>query len=290
MFGIFSFAIWNDSKQLSYINENGEIIVKFNNLEGTHYIVGSQSASERYGFEIFTENAILKANIYDGTTGNLITQLSMHFDLRIDRYYTISFSYSDGIYSLHYVIEPLHDEYAEEEKKIFRSSGLIDLQDIHALVLGVQFASYQRYKFDGEMDMLRTSLYDMEGHVWNGASLLDRIYTLEKEPSNSSIFDVTFDQISDILVTSTESTNIIDQDLFTITDNTLTITGVYNGLSKRVNVPSEFYTQKVTEIGNFAFSNSNTFDSYASTEPALRNWAAFVMSKLIFSIIIRKNY
>ena len=47
-------------------------------------------------------------------------------------------------------------------------------------------------------------------------------------------------------------------------NNTLTITGVYNGLSKRVNVPSEFYTQKVTEIGNFAFSNSMVESIYVS--------------------------
>ena len=47
-------------------------------------------------------------------------------------------------------------------------------------------------------------------------------------------------------------------------NNTLTITGVYNGLSKRVNVPSEFYTQKVTEIGYRAFSNSMVESIYVS--------------------------
>lgn len=47
-------------------------------------------------------------------------------------------------------------------------------------------------------------------------------------------------------------------------NNTLTITGVYNGLSKRVNVPSEFYTQKVTEIGYRAFSNSMVDSIYVS--------------------------
>ena len=196
--------------------------VKFSNLEGIHYVVGSPSASNRYSFEIFADGPILKANLYDGNRGTLITQIAMHFHLRANRYYNIHLSYEDEVYTFRYIMEPEAGEYAEEETHTFASIRTVKLSTENPLILGAQYTTSPRYKLRGEIDLAKTILFDagIADDPWVGACLLEEVFTTSSNPQNDLVYDPDLYQILSTYVTSTESTYIINEDIFPVENNT----------------------------------------------------------------------
>ena len=113
--------------------------VMFNNTNGTQYVLGRPSI-ENSSFEIFLENKRLCANLYENSTKKIINEsLRSRYDLKANRYYNVTLSYYEGRYSLHYEMEPIGNEYPDEETVFIYSDETVSLDGGDTILVGQRY-------------------------------------------------------------------------------------------------------------------------------------------------------
>ena len=123
-------------------NFSFSIKVMFTDVAGTQYIIGKPyPSSEHSSFEILLENGKLKAYLYDRDTGELIDEpLTTKYNLKPNKYYTISLSYENRVYTLQYTTEASKD-FTETEMDSMFSLKRISLNPESTLVIGNRYIS-----------------------------------------------------------------------------------------------------------------------------------------------------
>lgn len=123
-------------------NFSFSIRVMFTDITGTQYIIGKPyPSSEHSSFEILLENGKLKAYLYDRETGELIDEpLTTKYNLKPNKYYIISLSYENRVYTLQYSTE-ISQDFTESEMDSMFSLKRISLNPENTLVIGDRYIS-----------------------------------------------------------------------------------------------------------------------------------------------------
>jgi len=227
-----------DITELDHDNANSSefsisLRVLFDSINGTQYLIGCPTI-EHASFEIYLEDGKLGANLYEASTKEPINEsLRSRYTLKANRYYNITLSYYEGRYSLHYEMEPVGNEYPDEETIFVYSDEVVSLTENDDLLIGQKYFTAQFdpdlqqmvqpiKTFKGIIDFANFNLSFKNEIVWNGALELDKIFTLDRTPlSNDDLYDEDF-----YIITGATSENYInppvinESNLFPIENNT----------------------------------------------------------------------
>ena len=113
--------------------------IKLDEAGGIQYVIGKPAPATYVPFELSVEQGKLKAYLYEGSTGDLISnELICRYPLETNKYYSIILSYKNGRYTLSYIMEPEGNEYPQEENVFIDSNKEVSFEvENGAVVIGL---------------------------------------------------------------------------------------------------------------------------------------------------------